>query len=86
MPLFGGGTPRRARSTLILPVHCGGLALLDYRTYYWAAVLVMVRWGYVLSNSNAVVRLEAAVLGSLWELGNFVFRGHRAYIDLLHPT
>lgn len=71
---------------LTLPVRCGGLALPDCRTYYWAAVLVIVRWWYVLSRSNAAMCLEAAVLGSLQELGNLIYRGHRVYMDLPHPT
>lgn len=84
--IWEGGTPRLARSTLTLPVRCGGLALPNYRTYYWTAVLVTVRWWYVLSKSNAAVCLEAVVLGSLRELGNLVYRGHRAYDNLPQPT
>lgn len=36
--------PWLARTMLCLPVCCEGLALPDYRTYYWAAILVTVRW------------------------------------------
>lgn len=65
---------RLARSTLCLPVRCGGLALPNFQTYFWAAILVSVRWWFVRSRSNAAVCLEATLLGSLSELGHLVYR------------
>lgn len=54
-----------ARLTLQLPVGCGGLALHNLLVYYWAAMLVTVRWWFEQSRANAVVRWEAAIVGSL---------------------
>lgn len=75
-----------ARSTLQLPVHCGGLALPNLLIYYWAAVLVTVRWWFEQSRSNAATCLEAAIIGSFTELGNIAYRGPSAYSLLPGPT
>lgn len=84
--IWKGLSPRLARSTLQLPVHCGGLALPNFMVYYWAAVLVTVRWWFEQSRSNAATCLEAAILGSLTELSNLVYRGPSAYPSLPGPT
>lgn len=65
--LWPGSSPRIARSNLQLPVSCGGLALPNLLVYYWAAMLVMVRWWFEQSRANAAVCLEAAMVGSLKE-------------------
>lgn len=40
---WAGRVPRLVRSTLQLPMSQGGLALPNFKFYYWAAVLVTVR-------------------------------------------
>lgn len=82
---WGGSLPRLARSTLLL-VLCGRLALLDYWTYYWVAIIVTAHWWFLHSWANAVVCLEAVTLGSLQELGNLVHWGPQAYPNLPYPT
>lgn len=82
----GGALPRLARPTLILPVRWGELALPDLQVYFWAAVLVTVRWWFTHSPMNAVVCLEAASLGLLMKLGSLVYRGPQAYPVLPYPT
>lgn len=84
--LWRGSSPRIAKSTLQLPVRCGGLALPNLLVYYWAAVLVTVRWWFEQSRANAAVCLEAAMVGSLKELGNLVYRGASSSPALADPT
>lgn len=84
--LWQGSPSPLARSTLQLPVSCSGLALPNLLVYYWAAVLVTVRWWFQQYRSNAAVCLESAILGSLKELGNLVYRGLRAYPTLPGTT
>lgn len=43
--ILGGALPRLAKSSLVLLVRCRGLALPDYRNYYWVAILVTVCGG-----------------------------------------
>lgn len=47
------------------------------RKYYWAVVLVSMRWWFTQDQSNPVINLEAAILGSYSELSNLVYRGPR---------
>lgn len=83
---YGGTLLRMTRSTLILPVRCGGLALPDLRVYFWATILVTVQWWFLHSRANAAVCLKAASLGSLQELKNLIYQGTRAYPALPYPT
>lgn len=53
---------------------------------YARVVLVTVRWWFVRSRANAAVCLEAAILGSLQELGNLIYRGPQAYGALPQST
>lgn len=76
--IWAGQTPRVAKTSLPLPLSAGGLALPCFKQYYWAAVLVMVRWWFVQSQHNPAVNLEAAILGSYSALSNLVFRGPKA--------
>lgn len=73
-------------STLQLPETCGGLALPKLLVYYWAAMFLTVRWWFEQSRANAAVCLEAAIVGSLTELSNLVYRGSRMYPSLPDPT
>lgn len=84
--IWGGGTPRLARSTLWLPVDLGGLALPNFQIYFWAAMLVTVHWWCQGWRSNAAVCLEANSLGSLTDLRNFPYRGPGAYPVVPGPT
>lgn len=84
--LWRGASPRLARQTLQLPVCRGGLALPNFLLYYWAAMLVTVRWWFQQSRANAAVCLEAAMVGSLTELSNLVYRGSSACPLLPAPT
>lgn len=63
-------------------MRCGRLALPNFQVYYWAVILVSVRLWFVRSRANAAVCLEAALLGSLGDLGNLVYRDSGAYADL----
>lgn len=77
--LYGWGrVPRVARSTLQIALSEGGLALPNFRIYYWTAVLISVRWWFTQDQSNPSVNLEAAILGSYSELSNIVYRGPRS--------
>lgn len=67
--------PRAARAKLQLPLSEGGPALACFKKYYWAAVMVTVRWWFALDRNNPVVNLEAAILGSYSKLSNVVCRG-----------
>lgn len=64
-----------ARIKLQLPLSDGGLALPCFKKYYWAAVLVTVRWWIAQDHNNPVVDLEAVILGSYSELSNLLYRG-----------
>lgn len=81
--IWNGAVPRLAKSTLRSPTHLGGLALPDFRVYYWAAMLVTTYWW---KRSNAAVCLEAPWLGSLQALQNLVYRGVGADRDLPATT
>lgn len=59
--------------------------LPNFLLYYWAAVLVTVRWWFSQPRQNPAVRLEAAILGSYAALSNFVFRGVKALYSLTVP-
>lgn len=60
--------------------------LPNFQVYYWVAVSILVRWWFVCSRANAAVSLEAALLRSLGDLGNLVYRGSGSYADLPPPT
>ena len=76
--VWAGRPPRVAKKVLYLPMSGGGLALPNFRIYYWAAVLVTVRWWFSQPKQNPAVTLEAAILGSYAALSNLPFRGLRA--------
>lgn len=63
--LFGTG---RLPDWLGRPCHYhrgwGGLSLLNFHIYFWAAILVLVYWWFQGSRSNAAVFLGASFLGS----------------------
>lgn len=83
--IWQGSIPRVARSTLQLGLSEGGLALSNFKKYYWAAVLVLVRWWFTQDQSNPSVNLEAAILGSYSELSNVVYRGPRSSMQITTP-
>lgn len=70
--IWAGATPRVAKHTLQLSLTEGGLSLPNFKKYYWAAILVTVRWWFAQDNTNPAVNLEAAILGSYSELSNLV--------------
>lgn len=78
--------PRLEKYTLQLAVGSVVLALPNLQVYYWATILVMVRWWFTRSRAKAAVCLEAAIVGSLTKLANLVYRGPRAYEFLPYPT
>lgn len=81
--------PRLAISNLQLPITQGGLSLLDFWVYFWAAVLVMGRWWFSQPHDNPAVTLEAAIMGSYSSLSNMVFRGTRSHpgiMELMRKT
>lgn len=47
--IWAGLTPRVAKAILQLPLSAGGLALPCCKQYYWAAVMVTVRWWFAQS-------------------------------------
>lgn len=71
--------------TLYLSLSKGGLALPNFLIYYWAAVLVTVRWWFSQPRQNPAVTLEAAILGSYAALSNLVFSGCRAHPGVTEP-
>lgn len=75
--VWAGAAPRIAKHTLQLSLMEGGLSLPNFKKYYWAAVLVSVRWWFTQDRANPAVNLEAAILGSYSELSNLVYRGPR---------
>lgn len=81
--IWNGASPRVAKTTLYLPPRLGGLALPNFRVYFWAAMLVSVYWWFQGSRANAAICLEAAFLGSLLDLQNIIYR---AYQFLPGPT
>ena len=83
--VWAGRTPRIAKRTLFLPLSGGGLSLPNFQLYYWAAVLVSVRWWFDQPRLNPAVTLEAAILGSYAALSNLVFRGCRAASSVTVP-
>lgn len=83
--VWGGLAPRFSRTTLQLPLSLGGLALPCFKKYYWAAVVVTVRWWFSQPKSNPSVNLEAAILGSYSALSNLFFRGSRAHLAVTTP-
>lgn len=83
--VWGGSAPRVARTTLQLPLTMGGLALPCFRKYYWAAVIVTVRWWFSQPKSNPSLNLEAAIMGSYSALSNLVFRGVKTHKDMPTP-
>lgn len=78
-------TSRVAKAILQLSLSTGGLALLCFKQYYWAVVMVTVRWWFTQSQHNPSVNLEAAILGSYSALSNLVFRGPRAQAAMTVP-
>lgn len=76
--IWAGKPPRVAKNTLYLPLSGGGLALPNFLMYYWAAVMVTVRWWFSQPRQNPAVTLEAALLGSYAALSNLPYRGPRA--------
>lgn len=83
--VWAGKTPRLAKRTLQLPLSHGGLAMPHFQLYYWAAVLVMVRWWFSQPKQNPAVQLEAAILGSYVAVSNLVYRGPRAHLEMTTP-
>lgn len=81
----GRSPPRVARRTLYFPLSGGGLALPNFLIYYWAAVLVTVRWWFSQPRQNPAVTLEAAILGSYAALSNLVYRGCKAHPCVTGP-
>lgn len=76
--IWAGKPPRVAKTILYLPLSGGGLPLPNFLMYYWAAVLVTVRWWFSQPRQNPAVTLEAALLGSYAALSNLPYRGPRA--------
>lgn len=64
-----------ALSTLQLPLGAGGLSLPNFQLYYWAAVLVIIRWWFLQPQDNPAVTLEVAIVGLYSTLSNLVFLG-----------
>lgn len=62
--VWAGKPPSVAKHILYLPLSRGGLALPNFLVYYWAAVLVTLRWWFSQPRQNPAVTLEAALLGS----------------------
>lgn len=62
--IWAGRPPRVAKHILYLPLSSGGLALPNSLIYYWAAVLVTMRWLFSQPRLNPAVTLEAGILGS----------------------
>lgn len=58
--------------TLQLPVMLGGLAVPCFLKYYWAAVLVTVKWWLAEDPANPAFTVEAALMGSYSELRNLI--------------
>lgn len=73
--VWNGGVPRIAKSTLQLPLSLGGLALPCFLKYYWAAVLVTLRWWLSEEPVNPSSTLEVALLRSYAELRNLIHCG-----------
>lgn len=61
--IWAGKPPRVAKCILYLPLSCEGLAFPNFQIYYWAAVLVTVRWWFSQPRKNPAVTLEATILG-----------------------
>lgn len=81
--VWAGRPPRVAKQILYLPLSGGGgLALPNFQIYYWAAVLVTIRWWFSQPTQNPEVTLEAAILGSFAALSNLPFRGLRASLSM----
>lgn len=81
--VWAGRPPRVAKQILYLPLSGGGgLALPNFQIYYWAAVLVTIRWWFSQPTQNPAVTLEAAILGSFAALSNLPFRGLRASLSM----
>lgn len=76
--VWNGKAPRIAKTTLQLPVAMGGLALPCFLKYYWAAVLVTLKWWLAEEPSNPASAVEAALLGSYSELRNLIHKGPRS--------
>lgn len=83
--IWNGRAPRIAKATLQLPGTLGGLALPCFLKYYWAAVLVTVKWWLSEEPANPAASLEAALIGSYAELRNLVHRGPRSNADVTCP-
>ena len=83
--VWQASVPRVGRPILQLPLSEGGLALPNFRKYYWAAVLVSVRWWFTQDHTNPSVTLEAAIMGSYAGLTNLVYRGVRANNQITAP-
>lgn len=71
------------KKVLYIPLSGEGLALPNFLIYYWAAVLVTVRWWFSQPRPNPAVRLEAAILGSYAALSNLAYRGPKAPYHLM---
>lgn len=67
--IWAGRPPRVAKKILYLPLSGGCLALQNFFLYYWAAVLVTVRWWFSQPRQNSAV-----ILGSYAALTNLVYR------------
>lgn len=74
-----------AKVKLQLPTSLGGLALPCLLKYYWAAVLVTVKWWLSGEPANPASSLEAALLGSYAELRNLIHRGPRSNSRVTFP-
>lgn len=83
--IWAGKSPRVAKNILYLPLSSGGLALPNFLMYYWAAVLVTVRWWFAQPQLNPAVTLESAILGSYAALSNLPYRGVKAGAEVTGP-
>lgn len=79
-PFIGlGRVALLALTTLQLPVMQGGLSLPNFLIYYWAAILVTVRWWFSQPRDKPAVTLEAAIMGSYAALSNLAYRGVKSH-------
>lgn len=80
--IWAVSTPKITQTTLQLPLCFEGLALPCFKHYYWAAVMLTVRYWFAQSHTNPLVNLEATILRSYSALSNLVFRGPRAHSEM----
>lgn len=73
--VWQGAIPSVVKTTLQMSITLGGLTLPCFIKYYWAAVLVTVKWWLSEELANRASTLEVALLGSYSELRNLVQQG-----------